>query len=276
MPQTDSKNNQGKDGAAQPDPKIKRRVRFRRFLYVGSIVLVVVGCIAGIGCLVVASRFFNEPADRAKFLTESILSLLVLVAIIIQTRIYFIQRDLMRKQWEEMRSQSGKMGEALMLGNRASVSVHSIAINKEKRAVLLKIENTGNTPAEEISIFLKLFSFAPARFLKYGEVRQKTKESSVTEDYGRTQLFKGNLPILLTFYLADWTDKQFRLITDGVDSLSILGYVSYRDGFSSQRQKRTEVVFDYHAELDAWTAGPPEHGDVLGWEEEYQGSEESC
>src|SRR6185503_21146765 len=119
----------------------------------------------------------------------------------------------MQGQLEVMREQSARMKETFVLANRASLSVHSIELNEAERVVLVKIHNTGNMPAEDISLFLKLVSFGPLGGIETGDLTQEIKSSSVRSDYGRTKLFKGNLPILLTFYLrADWTDNEFRNI----------------------------------------------------------------
>jgi hypothetical protein len=189
------------------------------------------------------------------------LNLLILVVIAVQAYIY-------TGQWQVMREQSAKMKESFELVNRASVSVHSIELNKAEKVVLVRIENTGNMPAEHVSLFLKLVSFGPAEELETDNPSQEVKSASVREDYGRTKLFKGTLPILLTFYLrSDWTDNDFRNIEKGRDGLSLVGFVQYGDGFS-EAVRRTEFCFDYHPEIGTWTTGPPEHGDILGWDED--------
>jgi hypothetical protein len=158
------------------------------------------------------------------FIAQNGLSLFVLIAVVAQALIYFSQRNLMGKQWEEMRNQSTQMRKSLMLANRASLSVHSVELNKEERVVLVTIGNTGNMPAQRISLFLKLVSFGPIEGIGTNDLAQEVKSSSVLEDYGRTKLFKGNLPILLTFYLrCKWTDSDFRNIEKGKDGLSLVG-----------------------------------------------------
>ena len=222
--------------------------------------------IGGLGLFValIIGTFFVQTG-RIGFFTQNFLALVVLIVIAIQAYIY-------SGQWEVMREQSQKVEKSFVLANRASLSVHSIELNKTEHVVLVKIENTGNMPAQGISLYLKLVSFGPVEGIESGDLHQEIRSSSVREDYGRTKLFKGNLPILLTFYLrADWTDNDFRNIEKGKLGLSLIGYVEYGDGFSDKPDQRTEFYFDYQAEISAWSTGPPEHGDVLGWDDEKEG-----
>jgi hypothetical protein len=189
-----------------------------------------------------------------------------------QAGILEVQAGLFDKQVKAMQDQMALMErqerftrDALIISNSAVVAVHSIEMNKARKTVLVRIENTGNRPAEHISLFLQVFTFMPPKIGKRDEpITQETKDDFVREDYGRTKLFKGNLPILITFYLSRWSDEEFELIQKGICGLTVDGYVKYSDGFSSQPTERTEFFFTYLPEIDAWSAGPADYGDILG------------
>jgi hypothetical protein len=115
---------------------------------------------------------------------------------------------------------------------------------------------------------LQLFSIEDIGEGEFGDPIQNVKKRSIKEEYGRTKLFKGNLPILLTFYLQScWTADEIALIQEGTIGLILRGYITYADGFSTEAS-RTEFFFDYHAQLDAWTTGNADYGDFIGDDDE--------
>ena len=87
--------NQADDSEGEANNKVNRRSRLKR---VGRIALIVFISLSVIGSLVFASYYFKETADRVKFLTESFLSVVIAVVVIVQAWIYNQQRQLMRLQ----------------------------------------------------------------------------------------------------------------------------------------------------------------------------------
>lgn len=237
--------------------------------------VLVCGGIAVVG-LLVASIWWPNLTERTKFFTGNLLNLVIALAVIAQVLIYRKQRDIMaqqretmERQWQVMDDQSAKMKETFVTANCASVSVHSVELNKAGKTVLVRIENTGNMPAGDIRIFLRLFTFGPPEWHGRGDLaNQDTKSASVRVNYGRTKLFKGSLPILLTFFLSDWTDSEFRNIDKGTHSLTLIGYVEYSDGFFTEPIRRTEFVLSYLSELGVWCTETPDFADTVGWEGE--------
>lgn len=221
-------------------------------------------CIAAIwvflGLLLVAV-FWPNLTERTKFFTGNFFNLLIAFAVIAQVLIY-------RKQWHVMERQSKTMDRSLIISRRAYVGIRSIRMDRRAKTVLVEIENIGDVPAEQITLFLQLFSTWPVEIGEGGDIHQQVRKKSVLEEYGRAKLFRGNLPILLTFYLhSQWTEEEIRRIEEGPIGLIIRDYIKYANGFSTEPNDRTEFYFDYHSELDAWTAGPPDYGDIIGDED---------
>lgn len=207
--------------------------------------------------LLLAAVFWPNLTERTKFFTWNFFNLLIAFAVIAQVLIY-------RKQWQVMERQSKTMDRSLIVSSRAYVGVRSISLDRRAKTVLVEIENVGNTPADQVTLFLQLVNIGPVEFDESGNpVHQDIQTDSVREDYGRTKLFKGNLPILLTFHLGKWAE-EFRLIEGGEYSLIVRGYIDYADGFSSSPNERTDFYFNYLPEMNVWSAGPPEYGDMIG------------
>jgi hypothetical protein len=245
--------------------------------------------------LLLVSLFWPNLMERTKFFTSNFWNLVIAFTVIAQVKInrqqwqsmvdgldrtdkmienmqgqltsMVHQENAMQGQLEVMREQSARMKETFVLANRASLNVHSVEMNLARKTVLVRIENTGNMPARDIRFFLRLLTFGPPGLNGKGDLtNQKTKAASVRVGYGRTELFKGKLPILLTFFLSDWTDSEFRNIEKGTDSLTLIGYVEYSDGFVPEPLRRTEFVFSYLSELGVWITESPNLADIVGWE----------
>lgn len=215
--------------------------------------------------LLLGAIFWPNLTERTKFFTGHFFNLLIAFAVIAQVLIY-------RKQWRVMERQSKTMDRSLIVSSRAYVGVRSIKMDREAKTVLVEIENVGNIPAEQITLFLQLVSIGPVEFDEGNNpVHQDIQTDSVREDYGRTKLFKGNLPILLTFHLGKWAEES-RLIEGGDYSLIVRGYIDYADGFSISPNERTDFYFNYLPGMNVWSAGPPEYGDMIGGDDEEEGS----
>jgi hypothetical protein len=237
--------------------------------------------LGGLGLLIVLS--FWLTAGRIPFIVGAAVPLFTLFAVIYQAVVYHRQWQAMKESLkrtdlviERMQSQIAAsntqtevMRKALVVSNSAVVAVHSVELNKAERTVLVRIENTGNLPAGDIRVFLRLFTFGPPEWNGKGDLpNQATKSVSVRMSYGRTKLFKGNLPILLPFILSDWTASEFRNIEKGTHNLTLIGYVEYSDEFFPERVKRTEFVLGYLSELGVWCTDSPNFADTVGWESE--------
>lgn len=249
---------------------------------------------SGVALLLWLANVIDDLGQALNFVAQNTLSLFIFLAVIVQAVIsnrqwkaahdglkrtdamienmqgqlisMVHQENAMQGQLEVMREQSARTKETFVLANRASLSVHSVEMNKARKTVLVRIENTGNMPAGDMRIFLRLATFGPPEWNREEFTGQETKAASVRVSYGRTELFKGSLPILLTFFLSDWTDSEFRNIEKGIHSLTLIGYVEYSDGFVPEPMRRTEFVLSYLSELGVWITESSGLADTVGWE----------
>jgi hypothetical protein len=240
--------------------------RVRRFLRRTGLTGIAIAVWVFVGSFFLLRLYLYEHITTEPYRTialiDSMFSLAIVIVIVVHAVMY-------NKQAEVMERQETLTRDALVISNRATVAVHSIEMNKARKTVLVRIENTGNQPAGDISVFLRLFTFGPPEWNgKDDPPNQETKSASVRVSYGRTKLFKGNLPILLTFFLSDWTDSEFRNIEKGTHGLTLIGYIEYSDGFFPEPIRRTEFVLGYLSELGVWSTDSPDFADTVGWEGE--------
>ncbi len=197
-----------------------------------------------------------------------------------QAEIFEIQAGLFDKQVKAMQDQLATMerqekitGDALVISNRASVGVHSIEWNKQSETILVKIENIGLVPAERINLVLEILAAFNlddvSREPEADQVRGFLRFRLIDQDYGTTKLLRGNLQIARAFRVpGNFQPKEIQLIEGGRGNLTVLGRVSYEDGFLNQPRQETAFIFFYNPEGNFWTAGAPDrlsaHFDMMG------------
>ncbi len=223
---------------------------------------------------------FALPAGRILFFTGSLLSLVTLVVIAMQSMIYSGQWKAMvdtvdrsDKMLEAMKRQEKITADALVISNRASVGVHSIEWDKQAKIIFVRIENIGLVPAEQINLMVEIIAFLNLSDvdLRLGpdKVRGFVRLPLVEQDYGSTKLFKGAMPITRHFKVeGNLLPKEISLIEAGRGNLIVHGRISYQDGFTGQLRQETQFLFYYNPEGNFWTPGAPDrlslHYELMG------------
>ncbi|MDX6532008.1 MAG: hypothetical protein QOH41_4298 [Blastocatellia bacterium] len=269
--QTTSSNDKAESGHSKtkPDSLQVYRPRLWRGVLVTS-VLAVAG-IGGFAWLYWASLAFSDVIDGLKFLTEGSIALALLIVAAVQASVYWSQRGIMRGQWEAMidalkqaTRQADIAGDALLINNRASVGVHSIEFNRNSKIVFVRIENIGHVPAKEIELFIHIIASMPVEIVEARKGMKSKSDKTIKKSYGKTELFRGNLQIIIPINLESFlAPEEIRLIVSEDALMLIRGYIDYTDGFLGQPRKRTEFVFTYDADGDCWSAEAPEPWNAL-------------
>lgn len=183
---------------------------------------VVGGAIAGVLILAAVARWLPNMKERMKFFTESALGWLVFVIVAVQAYIYQWQAKIMR--------------EALIIGERAYVGVHSIAEDFKKERIILTVENTGNIPAEDLKIAGYVWVIIP-RGVGLASLRNPLFESAnctFNQTFRNIKLFRGNLKsrITIDLFKITLTNKTYiPSVAGGHGTLWLIGSIEYNDGF---------------------------------------------
>jgi len=165
-----------------------------------------------------------------------------------------------------MKDQADKMGQSIIISNRASVGIHSIEYNKETGMVLVNIENIGLVPAKKIAMYLEIVLHIPLTYALLDRdatgARRFLRFRLFEKDFGSTHLLRGNLQITRSFLLGTkLRQPEADFIDAGVSNFVVDGYVAYEDGFTGQERQRSDFLFFYEAKGDFWTADDP-----LNWQ----------
>lgn len=271
------KGSQEGDSLPQVSPVVSP-MGLRKIVILGGVFLV---------ALLVVSVFLPHLSERVKFFTVNALSLLVLLAIVVQAYIYRRQWEAMQGQLSAMRTtgsavewqagimeiQTGLLDKqveamqgqlkvverqtALMESQTCSyVGIHSVDLRRDTKTVILKIENTGNVPADGLKVSYQIILIEQT----WDTPTHDYKSDVIEEDFGNIKLFRGNLQIHITielrdFWLTEKASQNFSLVNQGGVKLHIEGRIDYRDGFGSQN---TEFAFVYDPKQDSWSVYSPE------------------
>jgi len=194
--------------------------------------------IVGVVILVIVGRFFVvEHSEKIRFVTVNTLSLFVFLAIVVQAYIY-------RRQWEVMDGQLTAARQALQIGTRAYVGIHSVEVDlKTTKRLFIKLENIGKVPAERITIrmLLSVAVFDPVA--EDGKVREFA-QAEETYDYGLASLnpgsFTGVIRVPLDLYFSD---EELALIVEERASLSLHLEARYWDGFTPDQYSAFTLAY---------------------------------
>ena len=120
-------------------------------------------CIGGgvlLAALLFISIYLPNLTERVKFFTVNALSLLVLVAIVVQAFIYRRQWDSMREQADIMRENIKETREMFYMANRAYFGIVGVGLTGFEAGnlpiVTIKVLNAGNTPAWKIRMHSRI------------------------------------------------------------------------------------------------------------------------
>lgn len=158
--ETRQPDNQQNEGIEQRPPRPLRTVAW----IASSVALL--GVV--IEALFIASRYLASTSDPIQFITGNLVNGLIFVAIVAQVLIYRKQRDIMEQQWRAMRDSLAQNERAIQVAregvgiaertaiyaNRAYVTAKIASLNEAMGHVKfrLQIENSGNTPANNVSV----------------------------------------------------------------------------------------------------------------------------
>jgi hypothetical protein len=206
--------------------------------------------------LAVGSWYFKNGADRAKFWVEGLLSAAVLSVVAVQAYIY-------RKQTEIMATTS-------VTSNRSYVGIHSIAdrqMNDFEKMILIKLENIGKVPADDIRVRIHLDALWIGSDLVKTSAGLRTNIGEVIDKYfGRTKLFPGKLKIEIPIRYSNYfSDAETECIMTGFISLVVWGKIIYKDGFGGGNV--TEFSF-HRADDGRWLIHAPWPQDIIHMIEE--------
>jgi hypothetical protein len=114
--------------------------------------------IGGIICflaLLFGGIYHPNLTERVKFVTVNALSLLVLVVVAVQVLFNRRQWDVMKRQWEETQRGIKSAEESSISAQRAYVvaKIEDIGQRDSTLQFRLRIENGGNTPANNVCVF---------------------------------------------------------------------------------------------------------------------------
>jgi hypothetical protein len=197
----------------------------------------------------------DNVADTTKsfeVFIASIFSLALVIVVVIQAGIYF-------KQARAMDAQQEIMGTSLRVSQQSYVGVHSIADRElsdgRGKIILIKIENIGNVPADEIRVRIH---FDWALFLT--DLQSPTvglgEDCVIDRNFGRTKLFKGKLKIEIPIpYKSRLSKDEFDLLMAGRIFLTVWGHIVYKDGFGDGN--KTEFSFS-RTDDGRWLINAPE------------------
>lgn len=163
---------------SDPNTQSPQIYRPRKWPAVVATISVICLGIGGFSWLVWASRAFSEAADGIKFITEGSIALALLLVAIVQACVYGSQRRIMRAQWNAMEKQETAMRDQLTVMKATGGAQFDIAKitteQAEKSAIYaqrayvtakirgtgdgshqwrLRIENSGNTPANNVCVY---------------------------------------------------------------------------------------------------------------------------
>src|SRR6266852_1618149 len=212
--------------------KLPRWLLIAICLAAGLLVSIVVLGLVILG-LITASRFLSKDTDPVQFITINSLSVLIFGAVVVQAGIYLIQ-------WLAMRDGLRQGREALQITERAYVGVHSIEQqpNPHERDMVLKIENNGRLPASEVIVRINVILLT--------RDGNPPVSGEWTNDFQRTNLFKGNLKLEIPIPIAKSFDVfQLDRVFAGQARLITQISIEYRDGFRNTKRRRSDYAFRF-------------------------------
>jgi hypothetical protein len=213
--------------------------------------------------------------ERTKVLVESMFSLALGIVIAMQAAIYFRQAKALDAQQKIMQRQHEDAGLFFRVAQQSYVGVHSIAdrdVNPFEKMILIKLENTGRVPADEIRVRIHLDWTLVDKKAKTPTVRDGFGEV-IDKYYGRTKLFPGRLKIEIPLPYSDhFSGDEITLIMNGQILLSVWGRIIYKDGFGDGN--KTEFSF-HHVDDGRWLIHAPWPEDIIQIIEESREDEEA-
>ena len=227
MNETDDPDNRN----TKAENKEKRRSRLRHY---GRIVVSILVSLVIISGLAFASLYFKESSDRVKFLTESLLSTLIAVVVIIQAWIYNQQRKIMQEQ-KRMAA----------IAERAYIALSSFYINPvvdNNLIVTGKLVNGGRTPAYGLQ------SRNMTTLLSKGENAPTFIWESSPSKEGKSFLPAGGERNVDFPVLAGITRDRWDLLIAGELILTIKGECRYFDHIGDGQILAFGFTFDFSGE----------------------------
>jgi hypothetical protein len=198
---------------------------------------------------------YVSPADSAKVFIESMFSLAIVDVVVVHAIMYF-------KQAKEANNQVQISTTSLVVSNQAYVGIYSIADRQSEQGdiILIKLENVGRTPADEIRVIGHLNGLLLDRREISADVRPEFGYD-FNEHFGRTKLLPGKLKVEMVLpYEKYATDSERKLIQKGYLALYVWGKIIYRDGFGDG--KETEFSF-FHSKTGRWLVAAPWSPNVI-------------
>ena len=243
------KRSEGDDG--QSDGR-KRLIISRNLIGPLSLLVVIVGAVAAY----YAYFYVSRDSVRMQFWIGFMFSFLALVVIVVQVVIYAQQAEFMRQQaktLEEQREVSDRLAgiaqQALKIGERAYVGVHSINEDFKNDRIILMAENTGNVPAESLKVSGQVWVIIPKQSGLAGmKAGFDHANCSFSKSFYNTRLFRGNLKsrIVIDLLKIALTNKTYiPSVTAGLGTLWLIGSIEYGDGFDSGQI--TQFAFTYQS-----------------------------
>lgn len=200
----------------------------------------------------------DNVADAAKgfeVFIASIFSLALVIVVVIQAGIYFRQARALDAQLEVS-------GDSLVISQQSYVGICSIADRTTPQGdiILIKLENIGHVPADEIAVNIHLNGLLLDRAIIPPDVRTKFGHAA-NEHFGRTKLFPGKLKIEIVLPYDKYVSPSERMLIDaGRMAFYVWGKVVYQDGFG--KGKETEFSF-YHRRDGRWIVAAPWSPNVI-------------
>lgn len=235
----------GNDTAAANKSALK--AAYARFQLLPITWRIVGGALVGLAVLGATAYFLPNMTERMKFFTESALAWLVFVVVAVQAYIY--------------KQQAKIMGDALVIGHMAYVSIHSIESDMKTGApIAIRIENVGKVPAEEIEVHIELACVVKPKIMNT-PTPPRPQWYTRTQHFGRMKLFCGNFKIPMLIGANNmFFSEELDLIVKNCVAVVIRGRIGWQDGFQQRRQE-VEFAFFYahnaHTAKDEWLPSSP-------------------
>lgn len=191
---------------------------------------------------------FALPAGRILFFTGSMLSLVTLVVIAMQSLIYSGQWKAMNEALAEAKRQTEIAGASFTINSQAYVCVHDARLDLETATIFVLFENLGKIPAEDISVEIEMNLKIPEAIGKGNAHRKDSYEWGAL-----IQLFSGQLKLELRIPPEKWlTIEQHPFLNDDRAKLTLNGTLTFYDGFLPREPKRTHFALRYRPTEKRW------------------------
>lgn len=237
----------------------KQQDRVREFLSRPEVTGIAIAIWFFLGGLFLLRLYIYDhiPTDpgRTAVLVESMFSLAIVIVVVVHAVMYL-------RQAKAMDAQLRVSDTSLVTSNQAYVGIHSIEDHNlsDGRAILMKLENIGRVPADNISISMYLSGLLIDREVIKKDVRDKFVHD-INEYFGRTKLFPGSLKIEIVIPYDKYVFAAERVLNDKGDmAFHLWGKIIYNDGFG--KGKETEFSF-YRSRAGRWLVAAPWSPDVI-------------